>query len=153
MDGPAMSPIPHSLPTRDDVPEISVVVPLHDEQENLAELHRRLSVVLGSLRVTYEILLVDDGSRDATARLIGELQDSDPAVCALHLSRNFGHQAAVSAGLDYARGRAVVIMDGDLQDPPELISRFVELWRDGEDVVYAVRRRRREGALKRLGYF
>jgi glycosyltransferase involved in cell wall biosynthesis len=153
MDGPAVSPIPHSLPTRNgDAPEISVVVPLHDEQENLAELHRRLGVVLGSLGVPYEILLVDDGSRDDTARRIGQLQDSDPAVCSLHLSRNFGHQAAVSAGLDHARGRAVVVMDGDLQDPPELITRFVELWRDGVDVVYAIRRRRAEGLLKRLGY-
>jgi glycosyltransferase involved in cell wall biosynthesis len=148
----AVCPIPHSLPARRGAPEISVVVPLHDEQENLDELHRRLSAVLGSLRVSYEILLVDDGSRDATAERIGRLQEVDPAVQALHLSRNFGHQAAVSAGLDYARGRAVVVMDGDLQDPPELISRFVRLWRDGDEVVYAIRRRRREGPLKRLGY-
>src|SRR5262245_11193152 len=149
----AVSPIPHSLPAPDGVPEISVVVPLHDEQENLAELHRRLTAVLEGLGVAYEILLVDDGSRDATPRMIGRLQESDPTVCALHLSRNFGHQAAVSAGLDYARGRAIVVMDGDLQDPPELIPRFVELWRGGDDVVYAVRRRRNEGVLKRLGYF
>jgi dolichol-phosphate mannosyltransferase len=100
----------------------------------------------------FEVLLVDDGSRDATPRLIDALHDQDPRVVVVRLSRNFGHQAAISAGLEHARGQAVVVMDGDLQDPPELIPQFLHLWRRGNDVVYSVRRRRRESLLKRLGY-
>jgi dolichol-phosphate mannosyltransferase len=133
--------------------DLSIVVPLYDEEETVGELHLRLSRILGESGESYEIVLVDDGSRDATPRLIDELSETDPRVVALHLSRNFGHQAAVSAGLDHARGRAVVIMDGDLQDPPELIPQFLQLWRAGNDVVYAVRRKRKENLLKRLGYF
>ena len=101
----------------------------------------------------YEILLVDDGSRDETPCLIDALVARDPHVAALHLSRNFGHQAAVSAGIDHARGQAVVVMDGDLQDPPEVLPRFIQKWREGYEVVYGVRQRRKEGLLKRLGYF
>ncbi|HEX8203419.1 MAG TPA: glycosyltransferase family 2 protein [Isosphaeraceae bacterium] len=139
-------------PHEDEAPELSVVVPLYNEQENVAELYGRLRRALRALDVTFEVVLVDDGSRDATPRLIEALRAADPAVVALRLSRNFGHQAAVTAGLDHARGRAVVVMDGDLQDPPELIGQFLRLWRAGHDVVYAVRRRRQEGALWRLGY-
>ncbi len=134
-------------------PDISVVVPLFDEQENLPELHRRLSASLQALGCDYEIVLVDDGSRDATPVLIDDLVAADPHVLGIHLSRNFGHQAALSAGLEHARGRAVVVMDGDLQDPPEVIGDFLERWREGYDVVYAVRTRRKEGPAKRLGYF
>jgi len=137
----------------DPDPVISVVVPLFNEQEILAELHHRLNVVMQSLELSYEILLVDDGSRDATPCRIDVLIARDRHVAALHLSRNFGHQAAVSAGIDHARGRAVVVMDGDLQDPPEAIPHFVQKWREGHEVVYGVRRRRKEGPLKRLGYF
>jgi dolichol-phosphate mannosyltransferase len=132
---------------------ISVVVPLYNEEENVTELHRRLAAVLGSLGVPYEIVLVDDGSRDATPRLIDTLARRDPQLAVVYLSRNFGHQAAVSAGLDHARGRAVMIMDGDLQDPPEVIPDLVARWREGYDVVYAVRKHRKEGSLKRAGYF
>ena len=89
---------------------------------------------------------------DQTPRLIDELQEADPNLSVVHLSRNFGHQPAVSAGLDHASGKAVIVMDGDLQDPPEVIPQFVERWRAGTDVVYAVRRRRKEGAMKRMGY-
>jgi len=138
---------------QDGPPELSLVIPLHNEQETLVELHRRLSAVLQELGLNYEIVLVNDGSRDATPELILELQAADPRISGVHLSRNFGHQAAVTAGLDHALGQAVVVMDGDLQDPPELIPHMVELWRDGNEVVYAVRRQRKEGALKRLGYF
>src|SRR4051794_20078260 len=144
--------MPESLTSHGEAPEISVVVPLYNEQENVAELHRRLGLALGSLGVPYEIVFVDDGSRDATPRLIDELQGADPDLAVVHLSRNFGHQPAVSAGLDHARGRAVMVMDGDLQDPPEVIPQFVARWREGYDVVYAVRRRRKEGPAKRLGY-
>ena len=137
----------------DSRPEISVVVPLFNEERIVGELHRRLDKTLSAMRISYEILFVNDGSRDATPRLIDALHARDPNLSVLHLSRNFGHQPAVSAGLDHARGRAVMIMDGDLQDPPELIPRFIRLWREGNDVVYAVRRKRKENAVKRLGYF
>jgi polyisoprenyl-phosphate glycosyltransferase len=134
-------------------PVVTVVAPLFNEQENVAELHRRLGDVLQSLGMPYEVLLIDDGSRDSTPRLIDELVHQDRHVAAVHLSRNFGHQAAVSAGIDHARGRAVIVMDGDLQDPPEVLPRFVQKWLEGYEVVYAVRQRRKEGPLKRLGYF
>jgi dolichol-phosphate mannosyltransferase len=133
--------------------EISVVVPIFNEQENIAELHRRLTAALALLGAPYEIVFVDDGSRDATPRLIDELRQSDPHLALAQLSRNFGHQSAVCAGLDYARGRAVIVMDGDLQDPPEVIPQFVARWREGYDVVYAVRKHRKEGPIKRAGYF
>ncbi len=133
--------------------EISVVVPLFNERENVARLYQRLSAALAALGLSYEIVLVNDGSRDETPRLIDELSRRDPHVAVVHLSRNFGHQPAVSAGLDHARGRAVMVMDGDLQDPPEMIPQFVSQWREGFDVVYAVRRRRKEGPVKRLGYY
>jgi polyisoprenyl-phosphate glycosyltransferase len=135
-----------------EMPAISVVVPLFNEQENVPELHRRLVQALDILGEPYEILFVDDGSRDQTPRLIDELHEVDPNLSVVRLSRNFGHQPAVSAGLDHASGQAVIVMDGDLQDPPEVIPQFVERWRAGFDVVYAVRRRRKEGAVKRLGY-
>ena len=133
-------------------PELSVVVPLYNEHEVLDELYRRLTAALAPLASTYELVFVDDGSRDATPQRLAALHDVDPHVVVLHLSRNFGHQAAVSAGIDAAAGRAVVVMDGDLQDPPEVIPHFVRLWRDGHDVVYAIRQTRREGWLKRCGY-
>lgn len=132
--------------------EISVVVPLFDEQENLAELHRRLTAVLDAIDVNAEILLIDDGSRDNTALLIEALHARDARVVPLSLSRNFGHQAAVTAGIDRARGEAVIVMDADLQDPPELIPDLIHSWRDGNDVVYAVRRKRRESFPKRFAY-
>src|SRR5439155_22561917 len=102
--------------------------------------------------VTYELVLVNDGSRDATAELLDELQARDAHVVVVHLSRNFGHQPAVSAGLELARGRAVIIMDGDLQDPPEVLDQFIAAWRAGNDVVYAIRTKRKEGLLKRTAY-
>jgi len=134
------------------VPEISVVVPLFNEEENIAELHRRLTQALDALDTSYELVLVNDGSRDATPELLDELAESDPCVVAVHLSRNFGHQPAVSAGLAQTRGQAVILMDGDLQDPPEVLDQFIAKWRDGYEVVYAVRTKRKEGLLKRAGY-
>jgi len=135
-----------------DRPEVSVVVPLFNEADNLPELHRRLTTALSRESPDYEIVLVDDGSRDATAGLMQALQSEDPHLTAIHLSRNFGHQAAFSAGLDHAHGQAVVLMDGDLQDPPELLGRMLSRWREGYQVVYAVRARRRENVLKRACY-
>jgi dolichol-phosphate mannosyltransferase len=132
---------------------ISVVVPLYNEEENLHELYRRLTSSLSGSGPNYEIILVDDGACDKTPTQIDELADRDQRVVALHLSRNFGHQAAVSAGLDHARGEVVVVIDGDLQDPPELIPTMIDRWRQGVEVVYAVRRRRQEAWPKRLSYF
>src|ERR1035441_7062997 len=124
---------------------VSVVVPLYNEEENVGELHRRLDLTLREMGINYEIVLVNDGSSDRTYELLDALHSEDPHVVALHLSRNFGHQAAISAGIDAAVGEAVVVMDGDLQDPPEAIPQFVGLWREGHDVVYAIRRKRKEG--------
>jgi dolichol-phosphate mannosyltransferase len=136
----------------DSLPVISVVVPLFNEEDNVAELHRRLEAALESLDVAYEVVFVDDGSRDETPSLLDSLRASDRNITCIHLSRNFGHQAAVSAGIDYGRGQALVVMDGDLQDPPELLPEFVAKWREGFDVVYAVRRHRKESLLKRAAY-
>src|SRR5689334_8723558 len=140
-------------PAWPDAPELSVVVPVCNERDNVGELHGRATRVLTSLGVPYEILFVDDGSTDGTAAWLRQLGAADHRLTLLQLSRNFGHQAAVCAGLDHALGRGVVVMDGDLQDPPELIPELVARWRAGFDVVYAVRQRRKEGPLKRLGYF
>lgn len=117
---------------------ISVVAPVYNERESLGELHRRLTTTLAGLG-DYEIVLVDDGSTDGSWERSLELATHDPHLRLLRLSRNFGHQAALSAGLDAARGDAIVLMDADLQDPPELIPQLVARWREGFDVVYAVR--------------
>ncbi|HKX31893.1 MAG TPA: glycosyltransferase family 2 protein, partial [Blastocatellia bacterium] len=95
---------------------------------------------------------VDDGSRDGSERIIDAIHQRDSRFKTIHFSRNFGHQAALQAGLDEAAGRAVILMDADLQDPPELLSKFIELWKDGYDVVYAVRKRRKESFWKRAAY-
>jgi dolichol-phosphate mannosyltransferase len=117
---------------------ISVVAPVFNERDTLPELHRRLTSVLAELG-TYEIVLVDDGSSDGSWPALLDLAAADSHLRLLRLSRNFGHQAALSAGLDAARGEAIVLMDADLQDPPEVIPQLVAKWREGFDVVYAVR--------------
>src|SRR5581483_6740828 len=119
-------------------PVISVVCPVFNEEDTLSELHRRLVSSLGEL-APYELVFVDDGSSDGSWHTLLGLAASDPSMRLVRLSRNFGHQAALSAGLDAARGDAVVLMDADLQDPPELIPDLVAKWREGYDVVYAVR--------------
>ncbi|MFN3414417.1 MAG: glycosyltransferase family 2 protein, partial [Thermoanaerobaculum sp.] len=119
--------------------ELSVVVPVFNEEENLPELYRRLKAVLSTAVSSWEVLFVDDGSRDRSWELISGLAESDPHVRGLRFSRNFGHQMAFAAGLDHARGQAVVIMDADLQDPPELIPQLLAKYREGFEVVYAVR--------------
>jgi glycosyltransferase involved in cell wall biosynthesis len=135
-----------------DRPEISIVIPVYDEQDNLATLHARLTSALGQTAPSYEIVFVDDGSRDNSLSLMQQLARHDRRVAVIELARNFGHQVAISAGLDYARGRAVIIMDADLQDPPEVLPQFIAKWREGHDVVYAIRTHRKEGWFKRSAY-
>jgi polyisoprenyl-phosphate glycosyltransferase len=121
---------------------ISVIVPCFNEEDGLAECHQRLSKVLTSVADWYEIVYVDDGSRDQTLGKLHAIHAADPNVTVVELSRNFGHQTAVTAGLEVAKGQVVVIIDADLQDPPELIGRMVEIWKQGYDVVYGVRESR-----------
>jgi len=133
-------------------PELSVVLPVCNEQENLIPLHRRLSAVLDAEGISYEIVFVDDGSTDESTALLRKLATSDSHVRVIELARNFGHQVAISAGLDFAEGNAVVIMDADLQDPPEVLPEFIASWRSGNDVAYAIRQERKESWLKRTLY-
>lgn len=130
---------------------ISVVVPCFNEEEVLEECHRRLSSVLSSVNIPAEIIFIDDGSRDRTAEVIRNLREGDARVKLVKLSRNFGHQIALTAGLDRAQGDAVLIIDADLQDPPELLEKMLEKWREGYAVVYGKRLAREgETILKRL---
>jgi glycosyltransferase involved in cell wall biosynthesis len=125
------------------LPLLSVVVPCHNEEPVLRETHRRLIEVLQRLPgMSYEVIYIDDGSRDATAQIMRELQSTDANVRGVLLSRNFGHQIAVTAGIEHARGDAVVLIDADLQDPPEIILEFVARWRQGFEVAYGVRTQR-----------
>ncbi len=127
----------------------SVVIPVFNEEENLELLHRRLSKVLQSSCEDYEIILVDDGSRDNSLQVMRRLRESNPRVKLISFSRNFGHQMAITAGIDYASGSAVIVMDADLQDPPEVVPRLIEKWREGHDTVYAIRKSRKDPILKR----
>jgi polyisoprenyl-phosphate glycosyltransferase len=126
---------------------ISVVVPLYNEEANVPELLRRITAIMDRVTAahgeTYEIVAVNDGSRDGTLAVLRAARSAQPRLVVVDLSRNFGHQIAATAGLETARGDAVVLMDGDLQDPPELIEGFLERWREGYDVVYATRKTRR----------
>ena len=131
-----------SAESGDPLPVLSVVVPCFNEQDGLRETNRRLTAVLEGISPNFEIVYVDDGSADATPDLLREMQMHDPRVRAIRFSRNFGHQLAITAGLEHTRGDAVVIIDGDLQDPPELIQEFVKKWMEGYDVVYGVRSER-----------
>lgn len=119
---------------------LTVIIPCYNEEAVLRETHQRLVAVLGELEsVDYELIYVDDGSHDQTPELLHDLQRENSRVNALLLSRNFGHQVAVTAGLEHASGDVVVVIDADLQDPPEVIAEMVERWLDGYDVVYGVR--------------
>ncbi len=124
-------------------PRFSIVAPAYNEEEVLPEFYRRVRDVMDALGEPWELILVNDGSRDNTLAVMRELHEKDPRVKVVSFSRNFGHQLAITAGIDYASGDAVVIIDADLQDPPEVIPELIEKWRDGYDVVYAVRRERR----------
>lgn len=130
------SPGPEAPPT------LSIVVAAYNEEEVLDLFFARLEEVLGGIGESYEIVCVNDGSRDRTAEILAAARRRDPRIRVINLARNFGKELAMTAGLDHARGRAVVPLDADLQDPPELIADFVRLWREGYDVVYAVRNAR-----------
>jgi glycosyltransferase involved in cell wall biosynthesis len=126
---------------------ISVVIPCYNEELVLRETHKRLTQTMSRLDYEYELIFVNDGSKDSTIDILQEIANTDMHVKVLDFSRNFGHQIAVTAGIHHASGDAVVLIDSDLQDPPELIEQFVEKWEEGYDVVYAVRRKR-EGESK-----
>jgi polyisoprenyl-phosphate glycosyltransferase len=129
----------------------SIIIPIYNEEENITEMYRRLNLVMEALDGETELILIDDGSRDNSLNMMRELHHKDSRVCYLSFARNFGHQIAVTAGLNFAQGEAVVIMDADLQDPPELIFQMIEKWQEGYHVVYAARlSRKKEGWLKRF---
>ncbi|NLC29920.1 MAG: glycosyltransferase family 2 protein, partial [Chloroflexi bacterium] len=123
-------------------PIFSVIVPIFNELENLPLLYDRVRAVMDSTSETWELILVDDGSSDGSTDVIRQLAAQDPRVRPVIFARNFGHQIAVTAGMDYSRGQAVTIIDADLQDPPEVILDLIEKWREGYQIVYAVRSER-----------
>jgi len=131
---------------------ISVVIPIYNEESLLPILFTRLADSASSWKEDYEIILVDDGSIDRSFELMLDMVQKDKHFRIIKFSRNFGHQPAISAGIELAKGDAVVIMDGDLQDPPEELHRFLQKWREGYDVVYAIRTKRKENLFKRISY-
>jgi polyisoprenyl-phosphate glycosyltransferase len=145
-----MDDMPDTLPASASVtlsraPALSVVVPAYNEEEVLPEFHRRLAAAMEGIGLAWEVVYVNDGSRDGTLPLMLSLKAADPRVAVVNLSRNFGKEIALTAGLDHARGaEAIIVTDADLQDPPEVIADLVAAWREGFDVVYA-QRRVREG--------
>jgi glycosyltransferase involved in cell wall biosynthesis len=134
---------------------LSIVLPAYNEQEVLPQTYERFAAQYRSLGpdLDCEIIFVNDGSRDLTASILDEFAAKDPHVRAVHLTRNFGHQAAITAGLTVARGDVVAIMDCDLQDPPEILPAFIAKWREGNQVVYAIRQKRKEWFGKRFAYW
>jgi dolichol-phosphate mannosyltransferase len=128
-----------------------VVIPIYNEGEVLPTLYQRLTQVLEQVGEPYEVIFVNDGSTDGSAKLLSDLRVRDPRVKVVSFSRNFGHQIAITAGLDYSSGAAVIVMDGDLQDPPEVIPQLIAQWRAGFEIVFAVRASRNaESLFKRL---
>jgi dolichol-phosphate mannosyltransferase len=123
---------------------ISVVVPIYNEEELVVRFHEAVASAMESARTQWEVVYVNDGSTDSSLDLLRGLQSLDPHVVVVELSRNWGHMGAISAGLQTAHGDAVILMDGDFQDPPEILPRLIESWRDGGEVVVAVRRSRQE---------
>ncbi|MFN0195619.1 MAG: glycosyltransferase family 2 protein [Planctomycetaceae bacterium] len=133
-------------------PMISIIIPVKNEEETLPALYERMTKAAPSWNCDYEVIVIDDGSTDASAELLNSIHREDPRWKVLKFSRNFGHQPAVSAGIHYSSGDAVVVMDADLQDPPEELVRFLDKWREGYQVVYAIRTKRKENIFKRTAY-
>ncbi len=131
-------------------PTVSIIAPIYNEVESLPELYRRVRETMEATGESWELILVDDGSTDGSTALIQNLAQQDSHVRKLIFARNFGHQIAVTAGLDYSRGDAVVIIDADLQDPPEVIPDLIAKWREGYEVVYAIRKEREGESLFKL---
>jgi dolichol-phosphate mannosyltransferase len=141
-------------PRKSNPTAISVVIPCFNEEELLEVLYQRVNHALEATKIKYEVILVDDGSKDRTWELLLKFQEQNQHYKIIKLSRNYGHQRALTCGLDAAQGEAILIMDGDLQDPPELISEMISKWQEGYDVVYGQRTvRSGEGALKRFFAF
>ena len=132
--------------------EYSIVIPIFNEEETIVELWHRLSDVLKELNTNSEVIFVNDGSYDNSLVMLMSLSKENKEIKVLNLSRNFGHQCSLSAGIDNAEGQAVILMDGDLQDAPEAIFRFIEKWKEGYDVVYAIREKRKEKIFKKLAF-
>jgi polyisoprenyl-phosphate glycosyltransferase len=131
------------MPFMPSHPKYSIVVPIFNEQETVLEMHRRMAAMMDGLDGPAELILVNDGSRDGSISLLKQLADQDPRVKVLSFSRNFGHQVAITAGIDYAAGDAVVVIDADLQDPPEVIPELIKEWQAGAELVYAQRAERK----------
>ena len=131
---------------------LSIVIPVFNEEQLISLLHSRLTDASASWNTAFEVLLVDDGSTDNTLAALRALHAQDPRFKYISFARNFGHQTAVSAGLQYVSGDVVAILDGDLQDPPEEIERFLPWWSEGYDVIYGIRTERRENVLRRGAY-
>jgi polyisoprenyl-phosphate glycosyltransferase len=135
------------------IPTISVIIPVYNERETLEQMAARLIPVMEECTGgSFEILCIDDGSRDGSDKILDQLHEQDRRFKAIHFSRNFGKQAALHAGLEEASGKAVILIDADLQDPPEVFHKFIELWKQGYEVVYAVRTKRKEIFWKRAAY-
>lgn len=133
--------------------KIDVVIPIYNEEENLPDLHRRLKRVCENLNdLTWQVIYVNDGSSDRSLEIMLDQRREDLRFSIVELSRNFGHQAAISAGLTCSDGDAIIVMDGDLQDPPELIPKLISCWRQGANVVRAQRQSRKESGIRRLGF-
>jgi len=135
-----------------DKPKYSFVIPAYNEEKNIPLLYERIITLMNGFGDNWELIFVNDGSTDKTLTVLNELTEKDKRIKYLNLSRNFGHQAALSAGLKFASGKAVISMDCDLQDPPEVIKQMIEKWKDGNHIVYARRRNfRKDNFVKRLG--
>ena len=130
--------------------ELSVVIPIYNEGSVIPYLMQRLNTVLEKINLKYEIIFVDDCSKDNSMELIKEFNIRNPNIKILSFSRNFGHQTAITAGLNFSSGKAVIVLDADLQDPPEIIPKFIQRWRDGYEVVYGVRTQRKDNIFKKI---
>ncbi|MFZ1609494.1 MAG: glycosyltransferase family 2 protein [Chitinophagales bacterium] len=133
-------------------PDISIIVPAYNEQEVLPEFYKAICQHRNAWNGTSELVFVNDGSSDNTSQILNQFADADETVRVIHLSRNFGHQPALSAGMAAAKGKAIVMMDADLQDPPELIQELIVKWKAGFEVVYAIRESREGNAILNFGY-